>query len=323
MLINEKKQAAYPRPLSLFHFQGLETEQPAGGVRLRKFEIFLFLATRNSYKQYMNVREFAGYDVIRPLGGGGMTRLLLALDGHHRHVVVRYLLEEFARRWRYRRQFFRGAKVIQQLNHSQITRLIKTGYQGRVPYMVLEYIEGKSLRDLLLAKDHLLTDNTLSLMRQLAALLSYIHSAGYLHLDFKPENLMVRQDGVIFVIDFDLARPIHCPWWCRRMRELPGTPAYVAPEVLHCHTVDVRSDIYSLGMVLYEMLTFHKPYENSRIDQELAAQANPAIPPTKPRHYNAQIAPALEQIVLKCLAKRPEERYPSMSLVIRDMEAIL
>ncbi|TAN38168.1 MAG: serine/threonine protein kinase [Verrucomicrobia bacterium] len=272
----------------------------------------------------MNVREFAGYDVIRPLGGGGMTRLLLALDAHHRHVVIRYLLEEFAPRWRYRRQFFRGAKVIQNLNHPHVVRLIKTGYHGRIPYMVLEYIEAKTLRDLLLAKDRLLTDNTLSFMRQLAALLSYIHSAGYLHLDFKPENLLVRQDGVIFVIDFDLARPIHCPWWWhRRMRELPGTPAYMAPEVLQCHMVDVRSDIYSLGMVFYEMLTFHKPYESNRIEQELAAQANPAIPPTKPRQYNAQIAPALEQVVLKCLAKRPEDRYSSISLVIRDMEAIL
>jgi serine/threonine-protein kinase len=143
------------------------------------------------YKKYMNIRGFAGYDVIRPLASGGMTRLLLALDAHRRHVVIRYLMEEFAQRWSYRRHFFHGAKVIERLNHPHIARLIKTGYQDRVPYMVLEYIESKTLRDLLLSKDHLLTDNTLSFMRQLATLLSYIHSAGYLHLDFKPENLLV------------------------------------------------------------------------------------------------------------------------------------
>ena len=269
------------------------------------------------------MRGFAGYDVVRPLASGGMTRLLLALDEHRRHVVIRYLTEDLARRWSYRRHFFHGAKVIKHLNHPHIARLIKTGYQDRVPYMVLEYIEAKTLRDLLLAKDRLLTDNTLSLMRQLATLLSYIHSAGYLHLDFKPENLLVRHDGVIFVVDFDLARPIRCPWWRRRLRELPGTPAYVAPEALMRHTVDARSDIYSMGVVFYEMLTFHKPYESDRLEQARAAQVNPAIPPTKPRQYNAQITPALEQVVLKCLAKRPEDRYPSMSLVIRDMEAIL
>ena len=271
----------------------------------------------------MSTREFAGYDVVRPLGSGGMTRLLLALDAHHRRVVIRYLTEAFAKRWSYRRHFFDGAKVMQRLNHPQIARLIQTGYAGKVPYMVLDYIESKTLRDVLLAKDRILTDNTLSLMRQLATLLSYIHSAGFLHLDFKPENLLVRADGVIFVIDFDLSLPIQRPWWQRRLRELPGTPAYVAPETLLTHRVDARSDIYSLGVIFYEMLTFHKPYERDKLEQAHAAQLNPAIAPTPLRQHNPQLAPALEALVLKCLAKRPEDRYPSMSLVIRDMEKIL
>lgn len=271
----------------------------------------------------MSTREFAGYDVVRPLGGGGMTRLLLALDAHHRRVVVRYLTEDFAKRWSFRRHFFDGAQVMQQLNHPQIARLLKTGYVGKVPFMVLEYIESKTLREVLLAKDRILTDNTLSLMRQLATLLSYIHSAGFLHLDFKPENLLVRADGVIFVIDFDLSLPIQRPWWRRRLRELPGTPAYVAPETLRTHRVDARSDIFSLGVIFYEMLTFHKPYESDKLEQARAAQANPALAPTPLRVHAPQVAPALESLVLKCLAKRPEDRYPSMSLVIRDMEKIL
>lgn len=271
----------------------------------------------------MNLREFAGYSVVRPLAAGGMTQLMLALDGRQKHVVIRCLTEKSARRWRFRRRFFRGAKVIKHLNHPHIAHLIKTGYQGRIPYMVLEYIESRTLRELLLSRDPLLTDNTLSMMRQLATLLSYVHSAGYLHLDFKPENLLVRHDGVIFLIDFDLARPIRCHWWNRRLRELPGTPSYVAPETMVRRTVDTRSDIYSLGVVFYEMLTFHKPFERDRLDEMIAAQMNPDIPPKKPRQYNPQIAPALEQVVLKCLAKRPEDRYPSVSLVIRDMEALL
>jgi serine/threonine-protein kinase len=301
--------------------------RPTGRARKdsgwKRTNILLVARCRGGLKTAMNTRQFAGFDVVRPLGSGGMTRLLLALDAHRRHVVIRYLMEDFAKRWSYRRHFFDGAKVMQHLNHPHVSRLIKTGYVGKVPYMVLEYIDAKNLRDVLLAKDKMLTDNTLSLMRQLAALLSYIHSAGYLHLDFKPENLLVRADGVIFVIDFDLSLPIKRPWWRQRLRELPGTPAYVAPETLTTHRVDVRSDIYSLGVIFYEMLTFHKPFENDRLELARAAQLNPNTPPTPPRQHNRQIAPALESLVLKCLAKRPEDRYPSMSLVIRDMEKIL
>ena len=271
----------------------------------------------------MGTRDFAGFDVVRPLASGGMTSLLLALDGRRQHVVIRYLREPFSKSWSFRRQFFAGAKVMEHLHHPHIARLVKTGMADQVPFMVLEYIEAKTMREVLLAKDAILTDNTLSLMRQLATLLSYIHSAGYLHLDFKPENLLVRADGVIYVIDFDLSLPIQRPWWRRRLRELPGTPAYVAPETLLTHRVDVRSDIYSLGVVFYEMLTFHKPFESDKLEKARAAQVNPGVAPTPPRQHNPHVAPALEALVLKCLAKRPEDRYPSMSLVIRDMEKIL
>ena len=280
-------------------------------------------AAGKGYKKRMGTRDFAGFDVVRPLASGGMTSLLLALDSQRRHVVIRYLREPFSKSWNFRRHFFAGAKVMEHLHHPHIARLVKTGMADHVPFMVLEYIEAKTLREVLLAKDAILTDNTLSLMRQLATLLSYIHSAGFLHLDFKPENLLVKADGVIYVIDFDLSLPIQRPWWGRRLRELPGTPAYVAPETLLTHRVDVRSDIYSLGVVFYEMLTFHKPFESDKLEKARAAQVNPAIAPTPPRQHNPRIAPALEALVLKCLAKRPEDRYPSMSLVIRDMEKIL
>jgi len=271
----------------------------------------------------METRDFAGYGVVRPLATGGMTRLLLALDAKQNHVVIRHLREEYARRGRFRRQFLHGAKVIKHLNHPYISRLLKLGYTGDLPYMVLEYIEAKTLREMLVTRDPLLTHNTLSFMRQLATLLGYVHSAGYLHLDFKPENLLVRQDGMIFLIDFDLARPIRRSWWNRRLRDLPGTPAYVAPETLTQRTVDVRSDIYSLGVVFFEMLTFHKPYERDRIEETLAAQRSPNVQPAGVRQYMPKVAPGLEQLVMKCLAKRPADRYPSVNLIIRDLEAIL
>ena len=269
----------------------------------------------------MTTRTFAGYSIMRMLGDGGMTRLLLALDEQGQRVVLRYLQEEYARRWRYRRHFMQGAKVLTQLHHPNIVQLIKTGQEGHIPYMVLEYVEACSLRELLLNRDPLLVRQALPMIRQLAAVLAYVHGAGYMHLDLKPENILVQKDGSVYIIDFDLAQKRR--WHPFRLWELPGTPAYIAPETLLRHEVDERSDIYGLGVVFYEMLTFHKPYEGTHIDQVRADHVNPAVPPTRPRQHDAHIPVDLETIILKCIAKQPEDRYPSISLVIRDLEALI
>jgi serine/threonine-protein kinase len=200
-------------------------------------------------------------------------------------------------------------------------KLIKIGYEGCIPFMVLEYIESRTLRDLILGRDALLTQNVLSLMRQMAAALFYIHDSGFLHLDIKPENIIVQNDGHVVLIDFDLAIPTKR--WFKRIHALPGTPFYMAPETLTRRIVDEKSDIYSFGVTCYEMLTYHKPFEGDRIETVRSAQVNPTIAPTRLRQHNPEVPATLEALVLKCLAKKPVDRYPSMSLVIRDLEQIL
>jgi eukaryotic-like serine/threonine-protein kinase len=269
----------------------------------------------------MNTREFAGFSIVRNLAGGGMTRLYVGLDGQQNRVVIRVLTDEWARRWGTRRSFFKSAEIVRCFNHPNIVKVISSGYEGRIPYMVLEYVDSRTLRDLILYRDPLLTQNVLSLMRQIAAALFSIHSGGYLHLDLKPENILVRNDGHVVIIDFDLAvRKKHHPV---KIRQLPGTPSYIAPETLTQHLVDECSDIYSFGVTCYEMLTYHKPFEGDKIELVRAAQIDPSVPPTRLRHHNPSVPAALESLVLKCLAKDPRDRYPSMSLVIRDLEAIL
>ncbi len=247
-------------------------------------------------------------------------RLLLALDERGQRVVLRYLQDEYARRWTYRRHFLRGARVLANLRHPNIVQLIKTGREGRIPYMVMEYVEARTLRELILSRDPLLTKQALPMIRQLIGVLAFVHGAGYMHMDLKPENILVRNDGALFLIDFDLAQKRG--WRPFRLWELPGTPAYTAPETLLKRRVDERSDIYSMGVVFYEMLTFHKPYEGSHIDQVRTDHVNPTVPPTRPRQYDSSIPVNLETIILKCIAKQPEDRYPSTSLVIRDLEAL-
>ncbi|OQA28795.1 MAG: Serine/threonine-protein kinase PknL [Verrucomicrobia bacterium ADurb.Bin345] len=250
-----------------------------------------------------------------------MTRLFVGLDKQQNRVVIRCLTDEWAKRWGVRKSFFRSAEVINHLNHPNVIKLIETGYEGRVPFMVIEFIESRTLRDLILYRDPLLTDNVLSLMRQLAEALLYIHNNGFLHLDVKPENILIRNDGHLVLIDFDLAIPTKR--WRKRIRQLPGTPSYIAPETLTTRMVNEKSDVYSFGVTCYEMLTYHKPFEGDKIEQVRAAQIDPAIPPTKLRSHNPAIPVAVENLILKCLAKNPADRYPSMSLVIRDLEALI
>ncbi len=269
----------------------------------------------------MNTREFAGYSIVRNLAGGGMTRLFVALDAQHNRVVIRYLTEEAARHRAVRKNFFHSAEILGRLNHPNIVKVVRTGYEGATPFMVLEYIESRTMRDLILSRDPLLAQNVLSLIRQLAAGLFHVHSSGYLHLDLKPENILVQSDGHVVIIDFDLS--VRIKRWFKRIKQLPGTPSYIAPETLSLHTVDERSDIYSFGVTCYEMLTYHKPFEGDKIELVRAAQVDPKIPPTKLRQHNPAVPVALEQLVLKCLAKNPADRYPSMSLVIRDLEALI
>ncbi len=250
-----------------------------------------------------------------------MTRLYVALDKQQNRVVIRCLTDEWAKRWGARKTFFHSAEVISQLNHPNIIKLIETGMEGRVPFMVIEFIESRTLRDLILYRDPLLTDNVLSLMRQLAEALLFIHNRGYLHLDVKPENILIRNDGHLVLIDFDLA--VRTKRFFKKIRQLPGTPSYISPETLTTRIVDEKSDIYSFGVTAYEMLTYHKPFEGDKIEQVRAAQVDPAIPPTRPRQHNSAIPVAVENLILKCLAKNPADRYPSMSLVIRDLEALI
>ncbi|NCC52561.1 MAG: serine/threonine protein kinase [Spartobacteria bacterium] len=267
------------------------------------------------------MREVAGYSIVRDIVGGGMADLYVALDEQHNRVVLRLLKEEYARDRRIHKNFLKGVKILSLLRHPNIVRLIKSGKIGKVPYMVLELIEARTMRDLILHQEDLLVQNPLSLIRQMAMTLYFVHSRGFIHLDFKPENLMVQDNGHVVLLDFDLAmerknKPI-------KIRQVPGTPAYLAPEVQKQGLVDECADIYSFGVTCYEMLCYHKPFEDVTIDKARLAQLDPKVPARPIHRYKADVPRRLETIVLKCLAKDPMQRYPSMSLVVKDLEALI
>ncbi|HHX97663.1 MAG TPA: serine/threonine protein kinase [Lentisphaerae bacterium] len=253
-----------------------------------------------------------------------MTKLYVALDRQKARYVIRILDPAAARDRSAKKRFFYGGEVIARLNspqqHPNIVRFVEAGYEGKTPYMVLEYIESRTLRDLILYREAWLTDNVMVFIRQLANVIQFIHSRGFLHLDIKPENILIRPDGRLVLIDFDLALPRKR--FFKKLSNISGTAAYVPPETLVNRTADDRADIYAFGICCYEMLTFRKPYEGEKIEQVRAMQIDPRTPPTPIQQYSPRIPAALATLVMKCIAKQPEDRYPDMALVLRDLNAL-
>jgi len=269
----------------------------------------------------MKAPDIPGYTVARPLLGGGMADLFVAHDHQRRRVVIRCLKPAYARDRKIVKRFMASASILARLDHPHIAKCLDARKKRGSVYMIREYVDARNLRKLILNRDPLLAENTLSLIRQIAGALQYIHASGYLHLDIKPENILVDDNGHVTLIDFDLAMPRRGR--AVKLKQLPGTPAYLPPETLAQHTVDEQTDIYSLGVTCFEMLTYHKPFEADTQERATALQMDPAVEPTPMREYNRQVPGALETILCKCLAKEPARRYPSMSLVVRDLEAIL
>jgi eukaryotic-like serine/threonine-protein kinase len=266
-------------------------------------------------------QEFAGYSIIRRLASGGMTYLYVAVDEQQHRVVIRRLKQDYIRDRRTRNLFFHGAEVLAKLHHPNLVRLIKAGYYHEEPFMILEYVEAQNLRELILQRSSLIHQNILSLMRQLAAGLSYMHLNGHLHLDVKPDNVLVRNDGLVVLVDFDLATPYKGK--PIKMNPLPGTFAYLPPETLSKSLLDDQTDIYAFGVTCYEMLTGHKPFEGITPEDSKRMQIDPSIAPTRLGLHNVRVSAPLENLIFKCLAKRKESRYPSMSLVARDLEMLI
>lgn len=269
----------------------------------------------------MSGQDFAGYTITRRLASGGMTQLCVGVDDAQHRYVIRRLRPECLADRRMRAAFQHGGEVLGRLSHPNVVKLIKAGTFHEQPYMVIEYLDGQSMRELILHKSALLHMNPVSMMREMAAALNYVHVAGYWHLDFKPENLVVMADGWVVLIDFDLAterkpKPV-------KMSPLPGTYAYLPPEAHAKGLLDDQTDIYAFGVTCYEMLTAHKPFEGVTLDEGHRLQLDPRAHPKPLRMHNIHISPGMERLIFKCLAHHQHERYPSMSLVQRDLETMV
>ncbi len=187
-------------------------------------------------------------------------------------------------------------------------------------YLLMDYVEAENLKVLYARHDPVLTENVAQILIDMAAGLGEVHESGYMHLDFKPENVLITRNGNVRLIDFDMAQPL--PEKPKKMSDNPGTPSYMAPEQLQRKPIDGRVDIFAYGVAAYELMTNYKPFPGDNPAEILASQLEPTTP-IPPHEHNPGIPPALEQIILKCLAREPDRRHPMAGVLLRELQNAL
>jgi eukaryotic-like serine/threonine-protein kinase len=258
------------------------------------------------------------YEVEELLGQGGMARVFRGTDRVLNRIVgVKVLSPQFASDDQFVARFRREAQAAAALNHPNIVSVYDTGDQGDVHYIVMEFVEGRTLRDVIRQEGPILPERASEIAQAVARALAAAHEAGLVHRDIKPGNIMLTRDGEVKVMDFGIARTSTGDTLTQTAAVL-GTASYLSPEQAQGSTVDARSDIYSLGCVLYEMLTGRPPFTG---DTPVAiAYKHVREDPVHPSNLNPDVPPSLDAVVMKAMAKNPDNRYQTADEFRQDLE---
>jgi len=287
----------------------------------------------------VNQKSLAGqnlshYRIVKQIGAGGMGEVYLAEDMRlHRKIALKILPESFAADAHRLSRFEQEARAASALNHPNILTVHEFGAESGVHFLATELVEGETLREKISGGDLPLTE-ALKIAEQTAFALSAAHAAGIVHRDIKPENIMIRADGIVKVLDFGIAKLIAPPadsvdtegeTLAKRMTQtqpgmLLGTLHYMSPEQVRGQTLDARSDIFSLGVVVYEMLTGKEPFDKPTSSDIIAAILTENPPPITQVRTNAPAE--LERILNKALKKNKDERYQTSKDFLLDIKSL-
>ncbi len=277
-------------------------------------------------------RELANYKIISLLGRGGMGEVYLAEDKRlHRKVALKLLPARFTNDAERVRRFEREAWAVSSLNHPNIVTIFDIGQADGLWFMATEFIEGQTLRWRLAAGEPMMLREVIGFSTQIADALAAAHETGVVHCDIKPENVMLRRDGYVKVLDFGLAKVTERLTTDDQFHPAPlsslttagtvmGTISYMSPEQARGLNVDKRTDIFSLGVVIYEMITGRLPFEGATASDVIASILKSEPPPLA--RYSPDTPEELERIVAKALAKKQEERYQSVKDLTLDLKSL-
>ena len=266
--------------------------------------------------------QFGPYFLQELINSGGMASIWLATDAQGRAVAIRLLHHPLRFNFAARRRFLRGCEILSKIHNPEyVISYIAHGKIDGDLFLAMEYVEGENLKQLCARADPVVTESIGNILIDMAIALEHVHESGFMHLDFKPENVLLTRNARVRLVDFDLAQPK--PDKPRKMSDNPGTPAYMAPEQIRRQPIDHRVDIFAYGVSAYELLTNRKPFSGDSADEILRKQLDRSLEFLAPRELNPDIPAALEKTILKCLERDPDKRYPYLSVLVRDLQAAL
>lgn len=255
------------------------------------------------------------------INSGGMADIWLATDAEQKPFALRKLHDNLRFNFAARRRFVRGCDILAHIhNHEHVIGYLEHGkIDGRL-FCLMEYVESSNLKQLMLRQDPVLMENLGNILIDMAVALEHVHDSGFMHLDFKPENVLVTRNAAVRLVDFDLALPR--PDKPVKSAKNPGTPAYMAPEQMRREPFDHRADIFAFGVTAFELLTGRKPFIGDTPDEMLRRQLDRSGFVT-PRELNPDIPATLEKSILKALELDPDKRHPIASVLVLELKAAL
>ena len=258
------------------------------------------------------------YRIVDKIGVGGMADVYLGEDTLlGRQVAIKVLHANFANDDEFVTRFKREAQAAGKLNHPNIVNMYDVGFDQDLHYIIMEYVDGETLKEYITRHGRLSIDEAVKFTIAIAEGLEHAHTMGIVHCDIKPHNVIITRTGRVKVTDFGIARAMNATNTVMYTNSILGSAHYLSPEQASGKPVDGNTDIYSLGVVLYEMLTGKVPFEGETpIAVALKHVREKVAPPTR---YNPSIPPLLEAVVMKALSKNPADRFNSISDMISDL----
>jgi eukaryotic-like serine/threonine-protein kinase len=262
------------------------------------------------------------FELEELVGTGGMSTVFRARDAQlGRRVAIKILHERFADDPEYLERFRREARAVAQLSHPNIVTVIDRGDDGGRQYIVFEHVEGENLKELVQRTGRLPVRRALELALPVAQGLAFAHEQGLVHRDVKPQNVLLSREGEVKVTDFGIARSLHVEHGVTQTGTVLGTGEYLAPEQASGDPVSAATDVYSLGVVLWELLAGEVPFAGENFVAVALRHINEPLPSL--REQRPDVSPRLAAAVERALAKDPARRFPSMAAVATELRACL